>query len=800
MKLATLTVVLFFIVAVAGTSAATRVDSDNDGLEDYIEEDFLGTNPNDDDTDDDGLMDGTEDGNANGVIDVWETHPLLADTDDDMLLDGLECGLYAPEGNHTDPSVFQQDVDQYSTTDPLDPDTDGDWWPDGFEDSDRDGYVDGDETDPANADTDGDGLEDKDEVGFGCDPLDEDTDDDGLGDYEEVFVYGSEPDQVDSDDDNLEDWEEVFSYGTDPAKSDTDSDGISDGDELAFSFTDPTDPDCDNDGLPDGEEYYTYMTNPQDWDSDDDGLSDGDEVYTYGTDPSQSDSDYDYLSDWDEIFLYGTDPRGADTDGDTLADSEEVDVYGSDPLDIDTDDDWLLDGDEIFLYDSDPCLPDTDYDGLTDYEEVVSGSYPRVEDTDSDGLRDGEEVHTYGSDPTASDTDLDALTDGDEVDTYATDPTEPDSDADLLSDGEEVLMYSTDPTDADSDDDLVPDGQEIAAGTDPLDPESYPEYQPTIISITDIGNDQGRSVRLRWLRSAADVTSLPHPVTSYSVFRRVDSGRGLEGEGDAGGVVGHTRLGGEWELVLNVPAFGDSAYVTPVPTLCDSTDVGVCWSAFFVRAHLDPATIYHDSAPDSGYSIDNLAPAPPRNLLVASDDEAVLVTWDPNEEEDLQYYAVYRDTVEGFEPGEPIGFAVTEAFEDPDPPSAPEWWYRVTAVDFNGNESLPSESGKMYETDVEDGTITQFSVGPAVPNPFRHATEIHYTVPESAVGRRVVLRIYAATGKLMRTFVERGQSPASWCIRWDGRDATGNRAASGVYFYQVECGDHEAGGKLLLVK
>ena len=55
------------------------LDSDNDGLQDSLEENGC-TNSLDADTDDDGIPDGTEDADHNGVVDTGETDPCKSDT------------------------------------------------------------------------------------------------------------------------------------------------------------------------------------------------------------------------------------------------------------------------------------------------------------------------------------------------------------------------------------------------------------------------------------------------------------------------------------------------------------------------------------------------------------------------------------------------------------------------------------------------------------------------------------------------------------------------------------------------
>jgi hypothetical protein len=70
-----------------GTSSAEFefrifVDGDGDGLSDYYEANFIGTDPNDPDTDGDGLSDGDEE-------DIHHTNPNLADTNSDGYEDGF---------------------------------------------------------------------------------------------------------------------------------------------------------------------------------------------------------------------------------------------------------------------------------------------------------------------------------------------------------------------------------------------------------------------------------------------------------------------------------------------------------------------------------------------------------------------------------------------------------------------------------------------------------------------------------------------------------------------------------------
>lgn len=110
------------------------------------------------------------------------------------------------------------------------------------------------DTDPLNPDTDGDGLPDGYEVlTLNTDPLEVDTDENGIFDADEDF-----------DSDNLNNLGE-YQNKTEPYNPDTDDDGFLDGDEISKYKTDPLNPDTDNDGIKDGDEIKLGLDplNPQ---------------------------------------------------------------------------------------------------------------------------------------------------------------------------------------------------------------------------------------------------------------------------------------------------------------------------------------------------------------------------------------------------------------------------------------------------------------------------------------------------------------------------------------------------------
>ena len=91
---------------------------------------------------------------------------------------------------------------------------------------------------------------------------------------------------------------------------------------------------------------------------------------------------------------------------------------------------------------------------------------------------------------------------------------------------------------------------------------------------------------------------------------------------------------------------------------------------------------------------------------------------------------------------------------------------------------------------------------PNYPNPFNPETWIPYRLAESA---EVTLSIYSLNGNRVRTLAL-GHQPAGFyesrsrAAYWDGRNATGERVASGVYFYTLTAGDFAATSKMLILK
>ena len=113
-------------------------------------------------------------------------------------------------------------------------------------------------------------------------------------------------------------------------------------------------------------------------------------------------------------------------------------------------------------------------------------------------------------------------------------------------------------------------------------------------------------------------------------------------------------------------------------------------------------------------------------------------------------------------------------------------------------QASPMQREAQDEADVRIST----SLRTNYPNPFNPDTWIPFTLSEDA---HVVIRIYNLSGQLIRTLDLGHKSADIYVSRdkagyWNGRNVTGEKVASGVYFYLMEAGKFRAMRKMVIMK
>jgi len=90
-----------------------------------------------------------------------------------------------------------------------------------------------------------------------------------------------------------------------------------------------------------------------------------------------------------------------------------------------------------------------------------------------------------------------------------------------------------------------------------------------------------------------------------------------------------------------------------------------------------------------------------------------------------------------------------------------------------------------------------FALRACGPNPFVNATVIRYELPRAT---DVALRVYDASGRLVRVIEEARRQAGNHARTWDGRDEAGRRVAPGVYFYRLDTDGFTGTGKTVLIR
>jgi Ca-activated chloride channel family protein len=92
---------------------------------------------------------------------------------------------------------------------------------------------------------------------------------------------------------------------------------------------------------------------------------------------------------------------------------------------------------------------------------------------------------------------------------------------------------------------------------------------------------------------------------------------------------------------------------------------------------------------------------------------------------------------------------------------------------------------------VEDKTLANVAhvkLSDCFPNPFRATTMIRFAAPVMKTPQKMVLRVFDAQGKLVRTLTDELTTGGNYMISWDGTDASGRFVSPGMYLVVLSVG------------
>ncbi len=323
--------------------------------------------------------------------------------------------------------------------------------------------------------------------------------------------------------------------------------------------------------------------------------------------------------------------------------------------------------------------------------------------------------------------------------------------------------------------------------------------QPEIMSISDIPADQGGKVRVTWNKSIYDALGSPHAITAYGLWRSVPPGGIASGAMMPLAKSVNPALSATYDFIASIPAVRFDSYAYVAGTLSDSTASGVHRYTYLVSAQTADPALFFISDPDSGYSVDNLAPSAPANPIVAALSRArIRLQWDRNRiDPDVAFYTLYRSTTSGFPLNQSTRLATTVDTVEVDSATqnAQRYYYRVTTVDIHGNESTPTAELTAVATGVREANFaaTEFFLGQNYPNPFNPSTTISFSIPQQGT---VQLRIIDLLGREVAALIDGEERNAgTYRVTWNA-----GTSPSGIYFYRLQAGNFTATKRLLLLK
>ncbi|HSD62644.1 MAG TPA: hypothetical protein VLB50_02565 [Ignavibacteriaceae bacterium] len=190
------------------------------------------------------------------------------------------------------------------------------------------------------------------------------------------------------------------------------------------------------------------------------------------------------------------------------------------------------------------------------------------------------------------------------------------------------------------------------------------------------------------------------------------------------------------------------------------------------------------------YRYIDLPPRTPVNFIAILDTEYIKLSWNRNTETDFSNYNLYRDTMQGFPTdSSTLVASIKDTFYiQTIPPGIANFFFRVTAVDYQGNESEPSEERHIEIVSVKERpkVFTSYQLYQNFPNPFNPSTKIGYRLKERGY---VKLYVYDIKGELVQTLFNQYQNAGYYEVDFNsevrGQRSEVTKLSSGIYIYQL---------------
>lgn len=326
------------------------------------------------------------------------------------------------------------------------------------------------------------------------------------------------------------------------------------------------------------------------------------------------------------------------------------------------------------------------------------------------------------------------------------------------------------------------------------------------MTVTDIPNDQGLQVRVKWQYSFYDPPTGIGEIKEYHLFRKVEdttSGSRIF-LSEAAFFNRENKYGislfiqnDYWDYIATVPAVSNRPfdnYTYTAPTLKDSIIATFIVAA--VNKNVSQPVLWGE--PGSGFSVDNITPEFSFHNLTPGNSEVKLYWFiNPAIHPDVISIKIYKGMHDRFAPGLESMIANLNGnethFIDSNLINGTTYYYLISATDNSGNINItPAIAGGITAVNNEESTPSSFSLKQNYPNPFNPITAIEFDLP---VEVNISLKIYDLLGNEVAEIAKGNFSAGIHKVYFDG-----NNLSSGVYFYKLNAETFTGIKKLILMK
>ena len=189
---------------------------------------------------------------------------------------------------------------------------------------------------------------------------------------------------------------------------------------------------------------------------------------------------------------------------------------------------------------------------------------------------------------------------------------------------------------------------------------------------------------------------------------------------------------------------------------------------------------------------------PPVPVLITSFDAravqgGIALSWVLNADPTVKGFRIHRSLAGGGDAralGSGMLAPSARSYQDRDVVPGQSYAYVLTVVLTNGDEFTSPRA------EVQAGHF-RLALEQNTPNPFNPSTLIPFSLADATPA---TLSVYDIRGALVVTLVDRIMSAGEHTVTWNGRDAAGNQAGTGVYFCVLRAGKTTLTRKMVMLK